>query len=200
LVSKLRVALSVVAIVVLGLGVFLFYQPGVKVTPIEVSQQYNLCTQTVSTIVIPFQSTSFPCTVAEGVWIDASLHSSYNVTYQAFFSGQSTSSESILGPQTAETLTLDIPVPSNGTITLMVTNPGPNSTTISGSLSAAVEIHVADTMSQNVYPHRLTGAAVAGAGAVAAFLLIWDPMKVASRALGRLTRQPRDVGGEPTQG
>ncbi|HUI86648.1 MAG TPA: hypothetical protein VLY21_05805 [Nitrososphaerales archaeon] len=195
--GALRLSLTVAALVVLAIGVALFYQTGVKVTPVVVSQEKQLCSQPISTLLVPSQSVAFSCPAVDGGWVTASISSAYSLTYQVLLSNPPASEQPMVNPLNGTKFTMDLPVPSNGTISIVVTDSGPDSTTISGSYSSAVEINVQDVISQPSSPYRLLGGAVAGVGALAAFFLIWDPAKVTTRALGRLSgagtasRQPQ---------
>jgi hypothetical protein len=188
--SKLRTALSVAALAVLVVGVALFYLPAARTSLVVVSQERQLCTQPISAVIIPLHAAAFTCPVVGGGWVTAAVTSVQPALYAVTLTDQSTGSQPAVYRQSGLKFTMDFPTSSNGTITLEVSNPGPNSTTISGSYKSAVEIHVQDSMTQSTFPYRTRGAAVAGVGGVLSFLLIWDPGKIATRTLGRLRRAP----------
>jgi len=195
---NLRIALSVVSVAMISLGIAFALFPSKKVTAREVHANTPECTNNVATALAIGQSISRVCAVSKDFWLEMSLASKAPITVSISLKTVGNTS-ALLYAATGTKFSGALPMVTSGSLTIQVRNSGVTGNSLSGYVTVFADRLETIPFTQVYFPLRLHGLVLIGAFGASLFVLVWNPWKIATTLLKRISGPPTRLylGGRP---
>jgi hypothetical protein len=170
--------LSIIVLIGVGLIFVTRLDPGTQ----QYNSQTTVCSFEYAIQLNPSQAKTNNCAVIQNDWLQLSVESNLNVTLTIYLAKVSGGQINLFN-NTSTNLNASFPIPFSGAIISVLNNTADNVSVINGSLTVMAEAPAIATLLSTVEPYRTVGEALVGIGALAIFLVVWNPPLSAETAL-----------------
>ena len=187
-----RIVFCIFFSILVLLGVGLFFVSGLDPVIQSYNSQRNVCNFSYAIELNPLQSQDNNCAVLQNDWLQLSVKSTLNVSLDVSLVRLSGGKITVFN-ETSMVLNASFPLVSSGAIVAVLTNPSSNVTEINGSMTVMAEVLANTTTLSTVEPYRTAGEVLIGVGALALFLVVWNPSLGNTSIQLPVSRKPEDL-------
>jgi hypothetical protein len=186
--NRARIIVSVLFLIFLLVGVVLFLKSDVKTTTVLANKETQVCLNSYSINLSPFQAKTIECQVQANSWIDISAATSHNSSLEVNVvlapNGTDGTNQTIYS-NTGESISALFPLFSNGSAFVQILNLHNSTSALNARVSVFKEIPSNLQYSTPGYPYRREGVAIMIIGGAFLFLFGWDPKGFGTKILSK---------------
>ncbi len=184
LTNLLRAGLSALCVILILLGGVLQLVPGTKFTNASYSSQRNVCQNSYSTPLTPYQVVQTSCSVLNNYSVVISMTSNLNSVVTVWIN--ETGHSVILYNASGTQFSANFPTLVSGSIQSRIVNPQGRFDQVSGYISVYAPVQTTSAILVTVHPYATVGYGLIGGSGIVLFMLIWNPRKMSTKTLDYL--------------